>query len=129
MNGQGLATLKFMTLPCPPSGCGSPQSNRLLRLVHKNVRLLPVKDPHIKEAIECLVVKMMMIQHPELLGRPQCVRPQGIIVVKLRHRILFPASLFCSVPSNLTSADYAVTHPLRHLNPTLDCDNVHHHSQ
>ena len=29
MNGQGLATLKFMTLPRPPSGCGSPQSNRL----------------------------------------------------------------------------------------------------
>ena len=24
INGQGLATLKFMTLPRPPSGCGSP---------------------------------------------------------------------------------------------------------
>ena len=34
MNGQGLAMPKFMTLSRPPSGCGSPQSNRLLRLIH-----------------------------------------------------------------------------------------------
>ena len=129
MNGQGLATLKFMTLPHPPSGCGSPQSNRLLHLVHKNVGLLPVKDPHVKEMIECFIVKTMTIQHPVLLGRPQCVRPQGIVIVKFRHRILLPASLFCSIPLDLTSADYAVMHPFRHLYQTLDCGNTHRCSQ
>ena len=105
-----------------PSRCGSPQSNRLLCLIHENVRLFPVEDPHVEETIKCLIIETSVIQHLIFLRHPQCVHPQGIVIVQFWHHILLPASLFSSIPADLTSTNNSMTHPFGHLNKTLDCD-------
>ena len=54
------------------------------------IGLLPIKDPHMQKTNDDWILKYLVIQRLELLGVPDHVCPQGIIVVELREGIFQP---------------------------------------
>ena len=50
-------------------------------MVEKLVGLFPVEDPHVKEMIEHIIIKMHTVEHPKFLRRPHSERLQSIVVV------------------------------------------------